>query len=335
MTNITICGGGSLGHVCASVLASRPGVRVSLLTQHPEQWQSDIHAVDPEGKTYAGKLQHISNQPSEVIPTADIVLFTLPGFLIRQTLTEIAPYLSRNTKVGSVVSSTGFFFFAHEVLSADASLFGFQRVPFIARIASYGSKGLLLGYKPSLAMAVEGIPEKEEFRKLTESLFGTPVSLLSSHYEASLTNSNPILHTGRLWSMWKDWQGETRPTCGLFYKEWDEASAQVIINMDSEFQLLLSQLPVKAGSIPTLLDYYESKDARSLAEKLKSIKAFQNILSPMKETSQGWIPDFQSRYFTEDFPYGLRFIHDLAHQHGIPTPWIDKVYEWGTIKIKN
>jgi hypothetical protein len=49
----------------------------------------------------------------------------------------------------------------------------------------------------------------------------------------------------------------------------------------------------------------------------------------------GWIPDFASRYFTEDFPYGLRFIKELAEQHNIPTPTIDRVYNWGLTAIAN
>ena len=333
MPHITICGGGSLGLVCAAFLASQPDVRVSLYTRHPGDWQQEISCTDPDGKEYRGRLDVISYRAAEVIPQADIVLFTLPGFLIRQTLQDIRPHLHPRTLVGSIVSSTGFFFTAHEVLEPRTPLFGFQRVPFIARVDRYGSHGLLLGYKPSLAMALENVEDREDAGKLFSRLFATPVSLLASHYEASLTNSNPILHTGRLWSMWHDWQGESRPGCGLFYREWDEASAQVIIDMDAEFQQLLQRLPVTPGAIPTLLDYYESSDAASLAAKLRSIKAFQAILSPMTETPDGWVPDFHSRYFTEDFPYGLHFIWQLCREHHIPAPVIGKVYEWGMSRI--
>ena len=49
----------------------------------------------------------------------------------------------------------------------------------------------------------------------------------------------------------------------------------------------------------------------------------------MKQSPAGWVPDFGSRYFTEDFPFGLRFIRDLAHTHRVSTPTIDRVYEWG------
>ena len=36
-----------------------------------------------------------------------------------------------------------------------------------------------------------------------------------------------------------------------------------------------------------------------------------------------------SRYFTEDFPYGLRFIIHTAAKNNFPVPVMKKVYDWG------
>lgn len=82
-----------------------------------------------------------------------------------------------------------------------------------------------------------------------------------------------------------------------------------------------------------ILDYYGSHDAKSLAAKLSSIKGFKGITSPMLQTPEGWIPNFHSRYFTEDFPYGLRYILQLAHDRGDDCHHIDIVYNWGISKI--
>ena len=49
----------------------------------------------------------------------------------------------------------------------------------------------------------------------------------------------------------------------------------------------------------------------------------------MKHMEGGWIPDFNSSYFTKDFPYGLKYIKTLADEYGILIPTINKVYEWG------
>jgi len=335
MKRITICGGGSLGHVCIGFLSSQENLSVSLLTNHPQKWNQNIVVKDVNGKLFDGKIEKISSNPQDVIPDADVVLFCLPGFLIKQNLESIKPFLSSKTFVGTIVSSTGFFFFAHEVLGTKAKIFGFQRVPFIARVVEYGVSANLLGYKPSLNIAVKNAEDPEQFRRFVENAFKTPVCLLQSFYEACLTNSNPILHTGRLYSMWHDWNGTPYNHCILFYKEWTEDAAQWLIDMDAEFMRLLERLPMNKNAVPSLLEYYESTDARSLAAKLSSIKAFETIKAPMKEVEKGWVPDFESRYFTEDFPYGLRFIVELARKHGIETPKIDIVYEWGMKKAAN
>lgn len=328
MVRICICGGGSLAHVCAGVLSSKPEMEVNVLTRKPELWSHQLRITDISNKLYTGSLNVISSKPAEALDGCDIVFLCLPGFAIESTLNSIKPFIG-SAIVGSIVCSTGFFFAAHSILGEGARLFGFQRVPYIARTIEYGKSASLLGYKPQLAIATEGIADEEGFRLLVENLWNTPTKLLASHYEVSLTNSNPILHTGRLYSMWKDWNGEVYDHNILFYKEWKNEASEMLINMDAEFMLLLDTLPVTKGAIPSLLEYYESHDAESLTRKISGIPAFQNITSPMKEVAGGWIPDFDSRYFTEDFPYGLRFIVDLAKEKNINAPYINKVYDWG------
>ena len=326
---ITICGGGNLGHVCAGFLANR-GHKVSILTTKPQLWGKSLEIVAPDGN-FVGQLASVSSDPNEVIPQAEIVLVCLPGFAIHDELEEIKPHLSKETIVGTVVSSTGFFFEAFKVLPSDTPLFGFQRVPFISRTIEYGHKAELKGYKESLSVAIEQTENKEVIHKQLEDIFEKPITLLDSFYEVSLSNSNPLLHPSRTYTMWKDWKpGIVYPRNPQFYAEWTLEASSLLIQMDEEFQNLLKTLGLKPGCIPTVLDYYESTDAESLTHKLQSIKAFQGILSPMKETPIGFIPDFTSRYFTEDFPYGMRFIIETAQKHNFPIPTIEKVYHWGT-----
>lgn len=330
---VCICGGGSIGHVCAAVAASQ-GFDVVMLTGHPAAWADHIEAVDNDGKLYSGAITAATSNASEAVAGADIVLLCQPGYMIADTLASIAPHLSPATVVGSIVSSTGFFFEAHRLLPASTPLFGFQRVPFIARVDSYGHRGLLLGYKSLVKVALENIASPLKFLEVLEKLFITPMEQLDSYLEASLTNSNPILHTGRLYSMWHDGATpQAEPT--MFYADWTDDASRTLIDMDNEFMSLLRSLNVKEGAIPPLLDYYESTDAASLTRKIRSIEAFRGIKAPMVLGQEGWLPDYNSRYFTEDFPFGLRIIRDLAHKEGVATPVIDKVYDWGMSVISS
>ncbi len=319
-----------MGHVCAGVMASQGDVELNILSGHPDRWQKTITVTDLDGKQFIAKINRISSKPEEVISGQDIILLCLPGYLIEKTLRDIKPFVG-TAAVGTVVSSTGFFFFAHDILGKYAKLFGFQRVPFISRVAEYGKTANLLGYKSSMAAVLENIEERESFRRDLERLFMTPVTLLSSFYEVALSNSNPILHTGRLYSMFHGREDEVFDHNILFYKEWTDGASQLLINMDAEFFQLLDKLNVP--SLPTLLEYYESTDATSLTRKITSIPAFQTITSPMVEAEGGWKADFKSRYFTEDFPYGLRWIKELTDKHQVETPTIDKVYQWGMNRI--
>lgn len=324
MTRVCICGGGSLGLVTAGVLARQDGVEVNLLTSKPTLWSHQIEVPDLNGRLYKGCLHIISDKAKEVVPQSEIILLCVPGFLIEKTLREIAPYITTQA-VGSIVSSTGFFFRAHEVFDSKTALFGFQRVPFIARVTEYGHSAQLLGYKKQLYMAIENLPQTfvEQWSKWLE----TPVRALSSYLEASLTNSNPLLHPARLYGLWHDWhEGITYSKQAKFYAEWDELSAQVYIDCDKEFQELTKKLDIH---IPSVLEYYESKDAESLMNKIRSIEAFKPIFAPMKQTTAGWAPDFESRYFTEDFPFGLQLVKDMAVKYNVKTPTIDKVLIWG------
>ena len=319
-----------MGHVVAGFIAAQQTHEVCLLTRHPERWSQELTIDTPTGNSLKGRLHSISNNPSEVVSDADIVLLCLPGFSIHEVLIQIKEALHPHAAVGSVVCSTGFFLEAMEILPQTQPLFGFQRVPFISRITEYGHHARLMGYKESLNMAVEQTSDPTRLCDTMQQLLQTPIHLLHSFYEVTLSNSNPLLHPSRLYSLWKDWhEGIIYSRIPLFYEEWTEEAAELYMAMDNELQTLIAQLPVTPGSITSVLDYYESHDAASLAAKLRSINAFKGIAAPMKEQDGGYIPDFSSRYFTEDFPYGLAIVHRLAHEKNIDIPVIDRVYEWG------
>lgn len=336
MKKICLCGGGSLGHVIAGWLSSKGKAEVSILTGSPDRWNKEINVFLPESEVLTGHLTSVSGNPAEVISNADVVLFCYPGFMIASELERIKPYLKPDAYVGSVFSSTGFFFEALRILSPSQPLWGFQRVPFICRVQEYGSSARLLGYKPCYHIAVENVSDeqKREFADVISEWFERPVHLLKNYYEASLTNSNPLLHTSRLYTMFgRENEGRVYPRMINFYEDWTVEAADVLIKMDREFFELLKVLPVTEGYLPPILEYYESHDAQSLAAKLSSIAGFKGITSPMIQTEEGWIPDFKSRYFTEDFPYGLKYIWQLAHAYNISTPVIDEVYQWGISKL--
>lgn len=326
---VCICGGGGLGHVIAATLANK-GFKVNLLTSQPTSWNGLVEAVDPQGRHITGKLSRVADNPQELIPDSDLILLCLPGFLIQDTLCQIRSYLRSGAIVGSVVSSTGFFIMAQQSLPAHIGLFGFQRVPYIARVGEYGKTGQLLGYKKELRVAFKGIDDPIPLQQQLAAMFDLPIIVQKNFLEATLTNSNPILHPTRLYRLFGKYKsGTVYPKHYFFYDDWDDDTSKLLIGCDEEFQRTLDALPIVLDKVPTLLDYYESKDAQSLTKKIRSIQAFKGIKVAMLSQEQGYVPDFSNRYFQEDFPYGLLIIKSLAHLLNVKTPQIDTIIHWG------
>ncbi len=325
---ICIVGGGNLAHVCAGFLGSLPDVSIRILTRKPGMWSEELSVTDSNGSIFVARPELITDSPRDTLSKADIVLFCLPGFAIREMLERIRPYVTSSMLVGTVVSSTGFFFQAFDVLSHDIPLFGFQRVPFISRIVEYGRSAKLLGYKSLHRIAVENTDAKGGIVRKLESVFKGPFEVLENHLAVSLSNSNPLLHTARLYSMFKD--GDVAyPRNPLFYAEWTDEASEILIRMDEEFQNLIERLKLPVNSIPPILEYYESKDVASLTQKFRSIPSLKEISSPMIQDGHVYRIDFTSRYFVEDFLYGLQYIYDCIVANEIDAPMIKTVHQWG------
>lgn len=333
--NICICGGGNLGQVIAGYIAAKKDVKVNVLTRKPERWNKDMIVRLPDGEKLIGKLNLVTDDVQEALKDMDIVLFCLPGNANRDELLKIKPYVAKDCFVGSVFCSTGFFFEGFEILGKEQPLWGFQRVPFTARLIEYGVEAELKSYKPQYFIAVENADDKEGFRAVVEELLDRPTVLLTNYYEATFTNSNPLFHTARLYQMFKDWQpGVFYPKSIGFHDDWNDATSETYIKMDEDLMRLLDALPVKKGFLPTVLDYYESTDAASLTRKIKEIYANKGYGTPMIQTEQGWIPDINSRYFQEEFCLSLKFIYEKAHEMGVSIPTIDTVFNWGVQMLK-
>ena len=328
--NICICGGGSQGHISAGVISSNPNFKVDILTRRPNLWVHDFVTVDLTGKEYRGHLNKITDDPSEVIPYADVVLICLPGFAIRDELEKIAPYVNDKTIIGCAFGGSGFFLQLFNVIGKNVKGFALQRVPFTGRPKVYGHSATLKGYKPYLKVATVNVDNKESIIKLLEEWYNTPVYPLKHWLEATLSNSNPLLHPCRMSVMFKDWTPtkvyERIPY--MYNMDWDDESSKCWIECDNELREIMSKLPMDIKEVPCILEYYGCEDIPSLTKKIQSIEPFKTVQAHMIEVNGGYKVDPTVRYFTEDIPYGLLMIKAFGEYTNTSTPNIDKVIEW-------
>ncbi len=116
----------------------------------------------------------------------------------------------------------------------------------------------------------------------------------------------------------------------LFYEEWDDASSMILFECDREVQNICKALKdFDLSEVRSLKEHYGVKTPLELTKKIRSIEGFKGIETPMKKIQDNkYIPDFTSRYFISDFPYGLRIIQQIACLAKVEIPSIEKVLKW-------
>ena len=330
MKTVCICGGGSQGHISIGVIGSNPNFSINVLTRQPNRWSHDFKTIDLDGKEYCTRINKISSAPEDVIPGSDIILICLPGFAILEELDKIKPFVRKGHLIGCVFGGSGFFIALQTVFGTEQPAFALQRVPFTGRPIEYGHSGRLKGYKPYLKVATMNIVKSQEIAMMVEDWYKTPTFLLSHWLEATLSNSNPLLHPCRMYVMFKDWNPEKvyDRIPWMYNTDWDDESSQCWIDCDNELRHIMEKLPMNPFEVPSVLQYYECKDAHELTIKMQNIRPFKTVQAHMNEVNGGYKVDPTVRYFTEDIPFGLILIKSFAEYVNIETPNIDKIISW-------
>ena len=328
---ICVIGGGNIGTLLIGDIGGKDEFSLRLLTSRPDEWNNIIEVCDEDGSLkHVGNVDIISNKPEDVIKDADIIISTLPSHILPQTIQTIKPFIKDGALIGVMPGSGGSEFYCKELIERGCILFGFQRVHGIARIREYGKSVYDLGRKEELFIAAIPAEKTFEICQIMSNIFDVNCISLPNYLTITITPSNSILHTTRLYTMFRDYQeGSYWNKIMDFYAEWTDESSKMLIACDKELQAFCGMMTgLNLSGVRSLTDHYESKTPEELTAKIASIEAFANIKTPMLKTSKGYIPDFSSRYFQEDFPYGLCIIKGFCKIVGLETPSIDKVLMW-------
>lgn len=334
---ITVIGGGNVGSLLAVKLSGRH--EVTLLVNAPYecavQYRTDMAAVcEDTGVRTVGRIARITEDLTLAVTGAEYIFITYPSFLFRTLAEQLVPLLSAGQHLVFVPGSGGAELFFREALARGCTLTGLQRTHSVARIVERGREVREAGVRPSLRVASLPTGFNGEACRVLSELYRLPVTPLDTYLNITLINSNPILHTSRLYSIFHDYdpaQGYER--LPLFYEMWDDATSELLIAMDAELFSMLDVIRERCGLqvryITTLLEHYESHDARSMTEKITSIRSLKGLTTPHTVREDGrLLPDLTSRYFTADFPYGLDILLAFAETLGVPCPHMQQVSSW-------
>lgn len=345
---ITICGGGNGAQTLMPIAAHNLGCPVDMYAALGDEAQrlragAEVHGgLEANGAVQARARPHrISADPVEVIPGSEVVVLVLPAFAHEAILRQIAPYLKRGAWVGAIPARGGFDYCAvrvmHEEGRDDIALFGLQTLPWACRIEEYGRQVHVLGVKRAVAAASRPAARIGQIAPLLEGMVGLPIGMAGSLLALTLANTGQLIHPGIMYSLFSRWDGRPLNQAPLFYQGLDAEGAELLAGLSDDVQAIRARLDgtLDLSVVQPLQDwllqaYGEAiADPSTLRSAFASNSAYAGLKAPVREVAPGqFIPDFSSRYLTEDVPFGLAASRAIAHLAGVETPAIDQVIAW-------
>ena len=327
---ITIVGAGNIGTQFAVHCAAK-GHNVIMYGSKPERINKQLSIVD-ENKNIIleGNIDLATSNPDIAFKNADVIFITMPAYCLDMMNSIIFPYVHKGLKIFIVPGTGGGECVFKETIKKGAIICGLQRVPSVARLVEYGKCTCAVGYRDTLHVAA--IPNKNvgECVAIIENIFDKKTIPLPNYLNITLTPSNPILHTTRLRNLYGDYHaGMVYESVPLFYEDWNNETSELLLACDDEVQEICGALrQFDLSYVKSLRIHYESPTADAITKKISSITGFKGLTSPAIKVEGGYIPDFNSRYFTADFSYGLSILIQIADLVGVNVPNMKKTLEW-------
>ncbi len=330
--NICVIGGGNIGTYLAAYTSLKDDVRVWMYTSKPGNFASSIELIEEEKNIIHNvNLYCVTNDLEDAVKNADIIFITYPSFMIGELLEEINPYVKTGAWIGIVPGFGGAEFYKQRFIDKGCTFFGTQRVPVIARLKEYGKSVYLKQKNEFMKIAVLPIEESDEVVNTVSNLIDIPCIKLSTYLAVTLSPSNPVMHPSRLYELFKDYEPgkviyDRNP---LFYEEWGNIASDCLLKLDDEIQLIFEKVSnVNKEDVETIRGRFNVKNPNDLTNKINNACGFRGIYSPMIKVENGFIPDLESRYFTEDLPFGTCIIKGVAEIYNVKTPKLDEIITW-------
>lgn len=322
---VCVCGGGHIGHALVALWGALGAV--SCLTRRPEQWGKKLSYQVGSAPWRETQEIFVSSNPAIVSQHALIVI-ALPRFAIIDELQRIAPFLCAGQTVVFIPGPAGMEEIVAQLQTHGVSVIAFQRTPVVSRITEYGHAVRIGAPRRVNKLALSNTVQYAEWKAYFEWCFGGEVSALASFLSLTLSNSNPLLHPARIVPLLDGGVNGCYPQCPYFYAEWTDESSRLYLAADDEMRQIFQAVSPATflQDYESALVHYEATNITELTAKIRSIPSLHEILAPWKLGDDGlWHPDYTSRYFTEDVPFGTKIIQRYAHKVGISTPVIDSL----------
>jgi hypothetical protein len=348
---ITICGSGNAAHAMIPIIKSNFNCQINLFFRY--QHKVDIFqriiderrvitAVQGKEELY-GRPDKVSRFPEEVCQDADLILLPLPAFAQESVLLQIIPFLKNEVIIGSIPARGGFEYSLLKILKSVTDkrikFFGLQTLPWACRTREYASKVDILGKKDIVGLAALPREATLELSEILTLLLKIKMESIPNMLTLTLANIGQIVHPGIMYGLFKGNENRKykKEEIPLFYQGVTSDIAKTLANMSNDMLTLTRKLQNRFKNIDLtkvlsledwLISSYKNSivDGRTLETCFVTNQAYQGLYAPMKNLENGYYkPDFQSRYLTEDVPFGLIVSKAIALLAQVDTPTIDEV----------
>lgn len=330
--NVSIIGAGNIGTQFAVHCAAK-NHNVTIFSSKYEKISKELTIVNENNELFLkAEIQLATDDARVAFSNADLIFVTVPSFCMQESAETILPYIKKGAKICLVPGSGGGEFAFKSALEKGAVICGLQRVPSVARLTEYGKTVCASGYRQQLYVASLPSDKAKECADILYDIFDIPCDALPNYLNLTLTPSNPILHTTRLRTIFKDYKdGVFYKSVPLFYENWTMESSELLLKCDKEVQDICTALKeFDLSGVKSLKEHYESTNAEELTKKITGIKSFKGLTTPSVNTEKGFIPDFSSRYFLADFSYGLTLLIQIAAILNVDSTNMTEVMAWYT-----
>ena len=328
---VTIYGGGNIGTQFA-VHFAETGNDVIMFTSRPDKFSKHLTIVNRDGEVlHEGDIQKATSDSAEAFSDADVIFIIVPSFAMKTAALKVIPFVKEGAFIGIIPGNGGGEVAFKEAIDKGAIVFGLQRVPSVARLVEYGKSICATGYRKTLYTASLPKMYTDEACRILSDGLQMECEPLPDYLNLTLTPSNPILHTTRLMTLFKDYiPGETvYKSVPLFYEAWSDETTELLFKCDDEVQGLCRELKdFDLSEVKSLKVHYENNTVKGFTQKIRSIEGFKGLPTPTVKIEGGFIPDLDSRYFTADFNYGLFVIIQVSDLVGYKMPNCQSVFDW-------
>lgn len=347
---IVICGGGNAAHVLIALLAPHHEVAVyAPLADEAARLQAGCTktggiSTQAGAQRWTGQPWRISADPAAVFPGADLVLLALPASAHAVTLAAIAPFAHDHMRIVALPARGGFDWEARSLLGPHIPIAGLQTLPWACRIPTggYGQRVDILGVKQEVSLAADPPHLAPGLAQELSALLCVQMTPIANFLVLTLANTGQIIHPGIMYGLFRDWDGRPfgEDEIPLFYGGVTPAIAAHLEAMSAEVQrttaALAAHFPAHdwSGVLP-LLEWcrrsyaHDIADAANLTTCFTTNRAYVGLRAPVQMVEENAVaPWFESRYLSEDVPFGLLATRGIAEIVGEPTPASDAVILW-------